>query len=90
MFHMLLMESKSWLSILNFVTIPREKYYLLTSSLPYTLVSKHIFQVKYLIICQILKINYIKFGDNNVAKFIDYQILAYTLILNTILFSDIP
>ena len=45
------------------------------------LVSKLLFQVEYSIIGQILQGNYTGFGCNKIAKVIDYQILADTLII---------
>ena len=44
------------------------------------LVSTQSFQVEYLTTGLILNINYTGFGGNYTAKFIDYQILANTLI----------
>ena len=48
------------------------------------LVSKLFFQVDYSNIDQVIKkINYTGFGGNNIAKFIDFQILADTLIIQS-------
>ena len=56
------------------------KNYLLTSSPLCTLVSKQIFKVEYQSLVKYLKRNYTDFSGNNIAKFIEYQILTDTLI----------